>query len=360
MLTSGRKAIYALAFLMLISCSESDSSAPAGSIDDDFIRGADLSFLPMLEQEGTIFFNDASGEMDALSIFKEQGLNAVRIRLWYRPEDEHSSFNEVKLFAERVHSEGLLVWLTVHYSDSWADPQKQVTPADWQGITFYALTDSVYDYTSRIVKDIKPDIIQIGNEINPGLLFPYGEIATQEDQFLEILTVASKAVRDHDPEAGIMIQFAGYEGAMEFFDRLSGLDYNQIGISYYPWWHGKDMDRMGEVLEDLRIQYGKEVLIAETAYPFTLYWNDQTHNIIGLEDQLILPDFPASFQGQKEFLLKLREISTVAGCIGICYWAPEWVAFDGQQSQDGSPWENMALFDFSNKLLPGAKVFGIQ
>ncbi len=257
MLISERKAIYALAFLMLISCSESNRSAPAGSIDDDFIRGADLSFLPMLEQEGTIFFNDASGEMDALSIFKDQGLNAVRIRLWYRPEDEHSSFDEVKLFAEQVHSEGLLVWLTVHYSDSWADPEKQVTPADWQEIPFDALIDSVYNYTSRIVEGIKPDIIQIGNEINPGLLFPYGKIAIQEDQ-------------------------------------------------------------------------------------------------------LILPEFPASFEGQKEFLLKLREISTVAGCIGICYWAPEWVAFDGQQSQDGSPWENMALFDFSNKLLPGAKVFGVQ
>ncbi len=135
------------------------------------------------------------------------------------------------------------------------------------------------------------------------------------------------------------------------------VDYDIIGLSYYPWWHGKSLDTLQLTLNQLATKYDKEVVIAETAYPFTLSWNDWTNNFIGNANQLI-PGYPATEAGQKAFLWKLRTIvqSNPAGK-GFCYWEPEWISIKGPQSTVGSPWENLALFDFQNKVLPAMSVY---
>ena len=104
--------------------------------------------------------------------------------------------------------------------------------------------------------------------------------------------------------------------------------------------------------------YGKEIVIAETAYPFTLEWNDWTNNIVGLEEQLILPDYPATEQGQRNFISAIKDISkeTEKG-IGFCYWGAELISWKGNQATDASPWENQAVFNFQNKALPVLEVF---
>ena len=121
--------------------------------------------------------------------------------------------------------------------------------------------------------------------------------------------------------------------------------------------HGKNLNEVKNTLTQLSEKYKKEILIAETAYPFTLDWNDWTNNIVGLEEQ-ILPQYPASPKGQKEFILKIKELimATEKG-IGLCYWGGELVAFNGNEAKDGSPWENQALFDFDNKILPVVSAF---
>jgi arabinogalactan endo-1,4-beta-galactosidase len=155
-----------------------------------------------------------------------------------------------------------------------------------------------------------------------------------------------------------MLHYAGLNGAAAFFQEVASVDYDLIGVSYYPWWHGRNLSNLQAVLDNLGTENNKEVIVAETAYPFTLGFNDFTTNIIGLESQLFLPQFPATPQGQRNFLLEVREItrSTTRGK-GMCYWSPEWVAFKGQTASDGSPWENITLFDFEGKALPAWEVF---
>jgi len=342
--------------LTSIGC-EKENNQDKTPIDDGYIRGADISFLPQAEDRNIVFFNRDYQPMNALRILKSAGINTIRLRVWHNPEDGHSGYEEVKSFAARIKGEGMKVWLSLHYSDTWADPGAQVTPAAWRNLTFAALEDSLYQYTRKITREIRPDIIQIGNEINNGMLLPMGSRWNNQNQFVQLVTKGIEAVRMEAPECKIMLQYAGLNGAPAFYDLFADSDYDQIGLSYYPIWHGKDMGTLESVQKELVETHQKEVIIAETAYPFTLAWNDNTNNIVGLESQLILPEYPATPEGQKAFLDRIIELNKMSGGRGVCYWGATWVAFKGPQASDGSSWENQALFDFSNRLLPGAEAF---
>ncbi len=342
-------------FVFVISCGKDESNEPVLN-DREFINGADMSFLPMIEESNIHFYNQNGIEENALSILKSSGLNTVRIRLWHTPDSESSSFNEVKIFSERVKSKGLKVLLCVHYSDTWADPGHQAIPLAWQNSSYESVKDSLYNYTQKIVRQIKPDYIQIGNEINPGFLLPLGDRFQHKSQFLGLLSEGIRAVRENSPGTEIIIHYAGTQEALTFYNQLSHLDYDIIGLSYYPWWHGKDMNNLASVITQLNSLFKQDVIVVETAYPFTLGWNDWTNNIIGSQDQL-MSQYPASANGQLNFLRDLKAKIKNAGALGICYWGAGYVAFDGDQSANGSPWENLALFDFDQKVLPAAEVF---
>jgi len=329
---------------------------PANS-NNDFLRAADLSFLPILEQENVLFFDKNNQQKELLDILKENGCNAVRLKLWKNPtENLGADWENVQKMLQKVRSKNLQTWLTVHYSDTWADPSQQKTPKIWENLPFELLKDSVGNYTEKIVKELNPDFIQIGNEINGGFLFPNGSIQTIE-KFKNLLQIACSAVRKTNPKTQIILHFAGLQASEWFFEQLKDIDFDIIGLSYYPIWHGKNLNNLENTLKNLSEKYQKKILIAETAYPFTLSWNDWTNNIVGSTDQ-ILPDYAASPQGQKDFLLKIKDIAqkTPKG-IGFCYWGGELVAYRGKESKNASSWENQALFDFENKALPVLSVF---
>ena len=148
-----------------------------------------------------------------------------------------------------------------------------------------------------------------------------------------------------------------YDKADYFYSQLTNLDYDIIGISYYPLWHGKSLDTLQTQLLSLSSKFNKPILIAETAYPFTFGWNDWTNNIIGDSSQ-ILPQFSASVQGQKDYLNKIKDvISNTPKGIGFAYWGAEFISFKGSEAKNGSSWENQALWDFNNKALPAMSVF---
>ena len=133
--------------------------------------------------------------------------------------------------------------------------------------------------------------------------------------------------------------------------------YDIIGISYYPIWHGKNLNELKESLNLLSNTQNKKILIAETAYPFTLEWNDSTNNIIGLNSQ-ISPEFSASPAGQRDFVNKIKNIiSETPKGMGFCYRGGEWVSYEGKSATDGSYWENQAFWDFQNKPLPVLETF---
>lgn len=348
-----------LLVVCLLSCSDQDvNTEEIFEKDEMFIRGADLSALPEIRSYNTTFYNAKNEAEDVLTILKNNGLNVVRLKLWHSPKNEHASIREVKAFAKEIKRMGMKVWLTVHYSDTWADPGQQAPPAKWEGLSFSSLKDSVYNYTRKIIQDIEPNYIQIGNEINSGILFPYGKIEDGSMPLKDLLSGGIRAVREYSNDTKIMIHFAGLENSDWFFNEMQSLDYDIIALSYYPLWHGKDLNALSNQIGLLANKYKKPIVIAETAYPFTLAWNDFTNNILGSEDQLILPDYPASPLGQKAFLMKIRQImeSNNRG-IGFCYWGGELTAFKGEQAEAGSPWENQALFDFKQTALPILDVY---
>lgn len=342
--------------ILLLSCSknsEDNNGQPDDLIKGELIRAVDLSSLPQIELTNAVFYNLNGQEEDILTTLKNSGVNTVRLRIWNNPAKTHSTFEEVKSFSERLKLLGLKVWITIHYSDTWADPGNQAPPLNWQGISFEAIKDSIYFYTGKIVSEIQPDFIQIGNEINSGLLFPYGNINNNEAKFIEFISAGVQATRDNSNNIKIIIHYAGISGSNWFYNKLNNIDYDIIGISYYPVYHGKKLSDLELILPSLSQTYNKDILIAETAYPFTLEWNDLTHNIIGLEEQLILPEYPATPKGQKDFIAKLKEIVNLTERgIGFCYWGGELIAFNGQEAKNGSSWENLALYNFDNIALP--------
>lgn len=357
------KILLPLILALFFSCNKNDDliTAPV-PVESKFISAVDISSFPEIEVTNPVFYNENKVEESFLSILKRNGVNTIRLRIWVNPGNNHSGYDEVKIFANKLRISGFKIWLSVHYSDTWADPGKQSPPAQWSGISYTALRDSVRSYTKFVVENIKPDIIQIGNEINPGFLLPYGDRFTQHAQYLELLNTASAEIRKYSSTTKIMIHYAGITGSKDFFIQLRNLDYDMIGISYYPLWHGKDLNEVSIILNDLGATFQKEVLIAETAYPFTLGWNDWTHNIVGLEEQLILPEYPATPEGQKDFIAAIKKLITseVENGTGFCYWGAELIAWKGERSENASPWENQALFDFQNLALPVISEFKIK
>ncbi len=357
-----RKLLLIITFLVFISCNKEvlKETIPADE-SLKFISAVDISRFPEISNSNPIFY-DLNGTPKAfLDILKENGINTVRLKLWVNPVNEHAGFNEVKQFSKTLKSYGFKTWLTLHYSDTWADPAHQNIPVQWEGMSFTNLKDSMYKYTEKIMNELQPDYIQIGNEINSGFLHPYGHITTNFQQFKELLTMGITAVRAASNATKIILHFAGIEGSNWFFNQVSDLDYDIIGMSYYPIWHGKSLENLKTKMQNLSETHNKKILIAETAYPFTLKWNDWTNNIVGLEEQLILPDYPASVEGQRKFMHQIKNLTKeIANGIGFCYWGTELIAWKGNQSTDASPWENQALFDFDNNALPVLREFIIE
>jgi arabinogalactan endo-1,4-beta-galactosidase len=344
--------------LSLLSCSSNDNPTPAPTppATDDFIRAADVSYLPLIESEGTIYKHNNIAE-NAITTLKNAGCNTIRIRLWKDPSDSHSGLTEVKALALRAKNAGMKVWLTVHYSDTWADPGNQTKPIAWQSLSFTDLKIAVANYTSTILTEIQPDIFQIGNETNDGMLWPEGKLSTNESQYLQLLQTASSTIRSQSPSTKIMLHYAGITGSDWFFNKVANISYDYIGLSYYPIYHGKSLTTLQNTMNSLGQLYNKKVLIAETSYPFTFGYNDYTNNIVGLQSQII-PDYAATNDGQKAYLLALKNmIKQSSKGIGFCYWGAEWVAFRGPTATNGSSWENQALWDFNNNALPVMDVF---
>jgi len=348
-----------ITFLIFISCNKDDINAPIPENENSiFISAVDISSYPEISNSNPTFYDLKGNQNDFLTILKDNGINTVRLRLWVNPSNKHSGFNEVKQFSKILKTNGFKTWLTLHYSDTWADPAHQETPIQWEGINFTQLKDSVYNYTEKIMNELQPDYIQIGNEINLGFLHPYGHISNKFQQFKELMDTAILAVRINTNDTEIIIHFAGIEGSDWFFNQVSVLDYDIIGLSFYPKWHGKSLNNLKTKMHYLSETHNKKILIAETAYPFTLEWNDWTNNIVGSDEQLILPEYPATIEGQRKFIKQIKtKIKEVENGIGFCYWGAELIAWKGNQSTDASPWENQALFDFDNNALPVLREF---
>ncbi|MBX3006933.1 MAG: glycosyl hydrolase 53 family protein [Melioribacteraceae bacterium] len=333
----------------------------------EYIRGVDLSTVPHIEDLGGRY--KLNGQLkEVLDIFKENGANYVRLRIWHTPSNKYTGLDQTLLFAKRIKEKGLKFLLNFHYSDTWADPGSQTKPKMWNSLSFDQLKDSVYEYTKRVMKLLNeknslPDMVQIGNEISGGMLWPDGKLYNVPDfegqkvKFGQLLKEGIRAVKEIAGTNVVktMIHIPILNGntgnVTYFYDiiRTQNVEYDVIGLSYYPWWHG-NLTQLKNTLNTVASRYSKEIIIVETAYPWTTgYQSDNTNNIVG-PATILLPEYPATRAGQKDFIIKLSEIiketSNKKG-IGFFYWEPALISLPGKR---GSDWENVATFSFSNQF----------
>ncbi|MFC7328427.1 glycoside hydrolase family 53 protein [Marinactinospora rubrisoli] len=346
--------------------------APAAAAVLD-VRGADVSSLAKNEDFGAGYLTSSGEPADPLRLLAESGVTHVRLKVWVDPADGYNDHDRVLEMARRAHDAGLRTLIDFHYSDFWADPGRQTKPAAWAGLSGEELRTAVYDHTYALCAALAgqgtpADMVQVGNELNAGMLWPDGSIDDWEE-LARLLTAGASAVRDADPATRVVLHLAeggDNEQTRWWFDQAVARDvpFDVIGLSYYGYWHGGIEDLRAN-LADAAARYGKDVLVAETAYPFTLDNDDAHPNIIAGTSDLV-PGYPATPEGQSANLRDvMAAVESVPGGrgLGVFYWEPTWTAvagsgWDPTDPASGNAWENQALFDYADRALPALEVLG--
>jgi arabinogalactan endo-1,4-beta-galactosidase len=335
----------------------------------------DLSYSYKIEnQRGGKFYDAAGAQRSLFDIAKASNVNLVRLRLWVNPDANHTecSIAAVKAQAKQIVAKGMQFMLTLHYSDTWADPGHQTAPQAWAGLSKQQMLDQIWTWTVDVMSQLKnqgtePAIVQVGNEINNGMLWPTFKVSPDSDtnwndSFEFAFNTGSRAVKSVSPNCKVMMHYAGI-WAENFFWRASvfGLEYDIMGFSWYPQWHGKSFSDVSKQLGNLTSWYSKNAMVVETAYPWTTGWADNAPNV--LDQTSLINGYPISPTGQQAFLEKLMStVKSIPGKrgIGVVYWEPDWVAYNGATAtnwENGSSWENVTLFDFGWKALPAFAAF---
>jgi arabinogalactan endo-1,4-beta-galactosidase len=330
------------------------------------ILGADISSLTKSEAMGGIYRYRAGHQGDALQIMKDSGLNYARLRVWVDSADGYHGKDELLAMASRLKALDIKLLVDFHYSDTWADPGKQYKPAAWEDYDFEQLTQAVYDHTydvcsSLVAQGTPPDMVQLGNEISAGMLWPDGDY-NHFDNLAALLKAGHQAVKDSSPSTLVMLHIpegGDNELAKWWFGNITRRDvpFDVIGISYYPFWHGT-LAELQSNLNDISARYDKDVIVVETAYPFTPLEDDSLANIVS--KTMVIPGWPFTPEGQR---LMLRDLMAVVRAVpdgrglGVFWWDATWTAVPGNgwdpaDPDSGNGWENQALFDYQGRALP--------
>jgi arabinogalactan endo-1,4-beta-galactosidase len=339
----------------------------------EFVMGADLSYVNAVQDAGGVY-KDSLAAKDPYTIFKNHGANTVRVRLWHNTSwqaslnggKQYSNLADVEKTIQRAKNAGMAVNLDFHYSDRWADPGNQETPAAWQGLALNVLKDSVYNYTLATLnylksKNLTPEMVQIGNETNTGMLFPVGQVVNNNwTSLAALLNSGIKAVRDFSATSTIKPMIILHVAKLTDADWWAGnitasgvTDFDILGIShYYVYSTITSMATVGTTIHALKTKYNKKVMIVETAYPWTSSNADSYTNVIS--GSTGFPGYPVSTAGQLQFMKDLTQQVITGGGSGVMYWEPAWITSSlKDQWGTGSSWENNAFFDFNGNVIPG-------
>lgn len=334
-----------------------------------FYLGADLSYVNEMEDCGAVFYENQQAKYP-FAIFSDHQANIVRFRLWHTPDwTEYSTLSDVMKSIGRAKNEGFSVLLDFHYSDTWADPGHQLIPTAWSGITdLEVLGDSLYNYTYNTLNQLfaeglLPEMVQIGNETNGNILLKEGEplspINWERNIFLFERGIAAVQAINQRNETDIktVIHIAKPESALSWFNTAASHGFNNydiIGISYYPGWSEHDIRGAAAIVGQLKETHQKEVMIVETAYPWTLAWDDNADNMLGSSNFLKTFGNATSDEIQRDVMTELSWLVKENGGLGVIYWEPAWVSTScSTQWAIGSHWENATFFDFDYNLHKG-------
>lgn len=394
------------------SAAPTDAPVDAGVFVDridglspDFIKGVDVSSILSLEESGVVF-RDADGQQaDIFEVLADEGVNAVRVRVWNDPFDAEGNgygggdvdVDRAVEIGERATAAGLGLLVDFHYSDFWADPGRQLSPKAWEGLSDADRTAAVHDYTAESLQrfedaGVDVEMVQIGNETNNGMA-GYTRAATDMDATLAgLFSAGSSAVREVLPDALVAVHFTNPETPGRYAAIASGLDafgvdYDVFASSYYPYWHGA-VDNLTSALSQIADTYGKKVMVAETSWAHTLDDGDGYPNVI--DATTATDEYPISVQGQATALRDVIAAVHAVGDagIGVFYWEPAWLpvgppseleqnrmlwerdgsgwasSFAGPydpvhvgESYGGSAWDNQALFAADGTPLESLRTF---
>jgi arabinogalactan endo-1,4-beta-galactosidase len=316
----------------------------------EYLIGADLSFLKNAEDRG-FHFKENNEIKTGLDIFREHGYNWIRLRLFNTPGNLPNNLDYTIALAKTAKEKGFKFLLDFHYSDTWADPGKQFTPAAWEKLSHSDLVKAVFEYTKTTITafraaDVLPQMVQIGNEVINGMMWPDGKLPENWDNFIDLTKAGIKGVfegcsTEQRPKIMIHIDQGGnMKRTQSFFDKFLsyGLDFDYIGQSYYPWWHGTLLDLRNNMIF-MANTYKKPIVLVEVAY-----CSQPT------EYKTKSAPFAESPEGQKEFLQEVNNIVLQTPNnlgAGIFWWEP--ATFGGRSSRD--------FFDENGNVLPVITVF---
>jgi len=329
-----------------------------GEAPPSFALGADLSMLEPMEKQGVVF-KEASGKTrDAMALFLEHGWTWFRIRLFVKPASEGGAIQDLPFalrYGRRVKNAGGKLLLDLHYSDTWADPGRQETPAAWRTLPEAEMEKTVEAYTRGVLRafasnDSVPDMVQVGNEITPGMLWPTGRNDSREgwERFCRYLKAAIRGV-DPGPnfaKPAIMIHIdkgGKAETVGWFYDELEAakVSWDVMGLSFYPWWHGT-LSALEKTLALAATRYRKPIVVVETAYP----WSEPER--FSKENEKRNLEFPITPEGQaaywKAVVALVRQAPHGLGR-GVFAWEPAWIRTKWYGGAN-------AFFDREGKALP--------
>ena len=370
-------------------------------LSDDFICGMDASSVLVEENSGVRYLDFDGNEADVFKTLSEAGVNYIRLRVWNDPYNENGygyggGNNDVETAIElgkRATEYGMKVCIDFHYSDFWADPKRQHVPKAWADMSVSEKSDALYEFTvdsltQLLDEGVDVGMVQIGNEINYGMS---GE--SSQSNVTKLLSSGSKAVREISEKYGqdisIVVHYTNIEDTDQIKNRvtnlgLAGVDYDIIGLSYYPFWDG-DFENMQNVVKMIKEDFGKDVMIAETSYCYTSQDGDGSGNSVSGTDDIV-DGYPATVQGQANILRDTMAAANEAGALGVFYWEGVWLpvgsvdddnseiwetygsgwasSYAGDYDPDdaglyygGCSWDNQALFSFAGNPLPSLNVF---
>lgn len=360
-----------------------------------FIKGMDLSTLLELERCGAKYYEDGK-EKDILDIMKEHDVDTIRLRLWNDPKSEdgepygagNNDLAETIAIGKKVTDAGFGVLLNFHYSDFWADPGKQIKPKAWKDFGVDELEQAVYDFTlenlTKIIEaGVNVTMIQVGNELSNGLLWPEGKVPNY-DNIAKFVNAGIRACRKVNADIPIMIHLdngGNNELYVRWFTNFieRGEEFEYIGLSYYPFWHGS-LDQLEFNMNDIAKRFNKDLIIAEVSMGFTMDSYQEYEKLADSErkgyatkPELVEKiDYPMTIEGQadftKDFLNRVANVVDDHGK-GFFWWEPAWIPVPGSgwatpaslkymndPGPCGNEWANQALFDYDGNVLPALDV----
>jgi arabinogalactan endo-1,4-beta-galactosidase len=364
-----RVRIGAIAMLaMLVAGCATPQTSPGAQ--PPLYLGADLSYVNEMEDCGAVFRKGGKA-VDPFRLFAQEGANIVRVRIWNDATwTRYSNLADVTKTIRRAKAAGMQVLLDFHYSDDWADGEKQLIPKAWEGLDADAQARALYDYTRGILAALErdglmPEMVQVGNETNSELAGSKKGDPIDWARNAKLFNAGIRAVRDAGAASAIkpkvMLHIAQPENVESWFAAAEAAgvsDYDFIGISYYRKWSSMDLAGLGEVIGRVKARFGADVIVVETSYPFTNDNADAAPNLLGPDT--LIPDYPATPEGQLRYLTELTQLVVDKGGAGVVYWEPAWVSTRcSTRWSQGSNWDNATFFDFKrgNEALPSFKFF---